>query len=184
MSLASKHTKVRESNLEPLRIVSMLMIIFHHYIMHGIILPCERNSDLAQSINFSDYEAILKSVNFGGYFGVNCFVLISGYFVIKREATFRQILILWGQVVFYTAVFFFVTIYVCDSYRNLLPIIGYSSVFALFFGKYWFDTTYVALCLISTYLNFLLTHLSEKDFRKFLFILFLTSFWYVPFWTT
>ena len=179
MSATNKIVKVRESNLELLRIVSMLMIIFHHYIMHGIILPCEGDPTLSQSINFSDYEAILKSVNFGGRFGINCFVLISGYFMIKQAANLRKILILWVQVVFYTVVLFFVTIYACDSYRESLPIIGYSSVFSLFFplffGKYWFITTYVALCLISPYLNLLLTRFSKKDFQKYLFILLLCS---------
>lgn len=182
MSASNKHIKVRESNLELLRIVSMLMIVFHHYIMHGIILPCEGNPALSQAVNYSGFEAILKSVNFGGTFGINCFVLISGYFMIKQATHIRKLFILWGQVVFYTVVLFFVTIYACDAYRESLPTIGFSSVFALFFplffGKYWFITTYVALCILSPYLNLLLTRLSEKDFRKVLVVLLLASLYF------
>lgn len=171
----------RESNLELLRIVSMLMIIFHHYIMHGIILPCEKDSLLAQSINFYQWENILKSVNFGGSVGVNCFVLISGYFMIKRAASIRKIIILWGTVVFYTVTLFLLTMVACDAYRDSLPIPGISTVFSLlfpcFFERYWFITTYVALCLLSPYLNMLLTHLAEKDFRRLLFVLVFAAFY-------
>ena len=65
--------KIRNSNFEILRILSMFMIICFHCSFHG---------------KFSDGEGnrlIINFFNMFGELGVNCFVLISGYFYDKTR---------------------------------------------------------------------------------------------------
>ena len=61
--------KIRNSNIELLRIISILMIIAGHYYVHG---------------GFSDVspfnECVLKIFGGCAKIGVACFVLITGYF--------------------------------------------------------------------------------------------------------
>ena len=63
--------KDRNSSFELLRIISMLLIVAHHFVVHG-------NFDLISS--FSKNVFFLQSLSMFGKFGVNLFVLISGYF--------------------------------------------------------------------------------------------------------
>lgn len=96
-SIVSKH---RESNLELFRILTMLLIVTHHYVVLSG-LPDEIMAD----------PLSLKSIYlyiFGawGKIGINCFVLITGYFMCTSRITLRKFVKLVGEVEFYS-----VTIY-------------------------------------------------------------------------
>ena len=79
--------KVRSSNLELFRIISMLLIIAHHYVV---------NSGLSASDGPLYTEAL--SVNsvimflFGawGKTGINCFLMITGYFMCTSQITAKN----------------------------------------------------------------------------------------------
>ena len=80
----------RQSNFEFLRILAIIMIIFHHIAVHG---------------NFSNPDVtsylFIVLMQMGGKIGVNIFILISGYFLIKSEKIkIKKILKLWGQMFF------------------------------------------------------------------------------------
>ena len=96
----------RQSNFELLRIVAMVMIIFHHFAYHGGFVW-----DFSTiTIEHLWYNLIIM----GGKIGVNIFVLISGYFLIlnkdKIVNLFRKMLKLWGQIFFYSLLFFASTV--------------------------------------------------------------------------
>lgn len=64
----------RDSNMELLRIVCMLFILMHHFIVHVFcpeLVVCDGN--------LGWYRAVGIVVNGFIYVGVNCFILISGY---------------------------------------------------------------------------------------------------------
>ena len=65
------NNKLRNSSFELLRITSMLLIVAHHFVVHG-------KFDLTAS--FSKNIFFLQSLSMFGKLGVNLFVLISGYF--------------------------------------------------------------------------------------------------------
>ena len=94
---------LRSTSIELLRIISMVMIVFHHFAIHGGF----------------QWDSLLLSVpyfwcNFismGGKIGVDVFVLISGYFLVTDEGpifNFKKILKYWGQVFFYSIVIYII----------------------------------------------------------------------------
>ena len=75
----NRQTVTRQSNFELLRIVAMVMIVFHHFAVHGGF-----NFD---STTLSIPRFWFNFIIMGGKTGVNIFVLISGYFLIQSKST-------------------------------------------------------------------------------------------------
>lgn len=73
----------RNLQIEYLRVLSMLMIVFHHYFIYGV---AER---LSQDIWFYDLAEFLGSF---GKMGVILFVLISGYFAKPGPLKWKKLL--------------------------------------------------------------------------------------------
>ncbi|KAA9302211.1 acyltransferase family protein [Aerococcus sanguinicola] len=73
-----KHSPIkRQTNIELLRIISIIMIIFHHFAVHGGF----NWEATAITIPHFWYNFIV----IGGKVGVNIFILISGYFLITKQ---------------------------------------------------------------------------------------------------
>lgn len=91
-------TKLRNSNLELYRIITMLAIVAHHYLVNsgltGVITVCEFNSRNLFFLLFGMW----------GKTGINCFVLITGYFMCTSQITLRKFLKLMLQIEFYALV--------------------------------------------------------------------------------
>lgn len=88
-------TKVRDSNLELYRIIVMLLIVAHHYVVNSDLLPIMGQNPMNKSSIF------LYLVGMWGKTGINCFVLITGYFMCKSHITARKFLKLLLEVEFY-----------------------------------------------------------------------------------
>lgn len=69
----SRGEGVRNSNIELFRILSMLMIVAHHYV---VSLGISTILDVKSVIEIKDYFLLL--FGWGGKTGINCFVLITG----------------------------------------------------------------------------------------------------------
>lgn len=73
----------RLSNFELLRIVTIFMIIMHHFCIHGIILNgWEIGISTLNHIN----NFILLFFYFGGQIGINIFLLLTGFFLINHKS--------------------------------------------------------------------------------------------------
>ena len=85
----------RKSNLELLRIISMILIVMSH---------CDEIFGLSNlySQTLGIGKIINDWLNMGGQIGVGCFLLISGYFMIEQRVTLKKIMRIGGQVWFYT----------------------------------------------------------------------------------
>lgn len=159
---------MRNSNLELLRIISMLLIVAHHYSVHGFYRP-----DLYYSIN----KYIVDFLTVGGKIGVNCFILISGYFMVNSKITIKKLLKLDGQVVFYSIgiIILFSTILTPVEYISIKNII--KAIFPIIFNQYWFVTNYIILMILSPWLNIFIKFISKEDYLKLICLLtFLWSF--------
>ncbi len=143
--------KKRESNFELLRIVAMLMIIFHHFAFHG-------------DFNFESTGITISRLwyNFifmGGKVGVNIFVLISGYFLILSKGfDCKKMFKLVGQIFVYSILFFDTS---GSTIANFFPIL---------FSKWWFASTYFVLYLIHPFLNMFLNSLDKRAFQNMLLV--------------
>ena len=85
----------RDSNFELFRIVLMLLIVSHHYVV---------NSGISQLYDFNNITGnmiFLQLFGFAGKIGINCFVFITGYFMIKSQFKFEKLLKLYLEIKFY-----------------------------------------------------------------------------------
>lgn len=86
---ASKNYQVRKSNLELFRIITMLFIIAHHYVVNSGLSSLDGP---IYSNPFSLKSIFLLLFGAWGKTGINCFVLITGYFMCKSKITSKKIL--------------------------------------------------------------------------------------------
>lgn len=154
--------KKRESKYELLRIISMLLIIAHHFSVHGgFKYP---NNTLAVN---SVFTQILLS---GGKLGVNIFVLISGYFLSKSKIKVKRIICLCLQILFYSLVIFGVFTIAGLQPFSIKELI--KNIFPISYNLWWFASTYIALYLLSPFINKVISVLSKKQYRLLLIIMF------------
>lgn len=138
---ADQGVPVRSSNIELLRILSMLMIILFHFSVHG---TWPEGGPLASDV-------AVETLSFGGKLGVNCFVLITGYFMVKSRLKLGSLLRIVFETWFYSFAILFLFLAVQPDLvteaklrKAVLPVIS---------GEYWFITCYLALMVISPLLN-------------------------------
>ena len=174
--MQSKKTMYRNSSIELLRIISMVMIMFHHFAYHGNF---EWNYNEI-TIPHLWYNFILM----GGKVGVNIFVLISGFFLIENtERLFqpKKLLKFWGQVVFYSITTYFLSIVLQINNFDIKQII--KICFPITYPGWWFASTYFMLYLIHPFLNKLL-HDLNKNVYQYLILLLVFCWSIIPTLTT
>ena len=153
------NTIKRDSNFELLRIICMVMIIMGH------ISGAHRGIMDFQNLSYWVDFLIMPFV----CVAVNSFVLISGYWGIKFNL--RKLLKLNLQTFFYSVVILLFSIFIgWHMFSNTKDIGFFIPVFS---RKYWFITTYYALCLLSPILNLFSTRLSKKEYQATLLLGFL-----------
>lgn len=164
--------KDRNSSIELLRIIAMVMIVFHHFAIHGGF--SFSSTDI--SINHFWYNFILM----GGKLGVDIFVLISGYFLVKDgrvEFNLKHIFKFIGQVLFYSLIAFLIFAILGNVSFNL-DIIK-KTFFPIIYGKWWFASVYFILYLLHPFINKILVNLNKNEYKILIGIL-LVCFSIIP----
>ncbi len=151
--------KIRNSNFELMRIVSMFLIVIWHIIIHGGVLE---NSHGTTHFVLSIILAICVV-------HVNSFILVTGYFQCKSRLKFSKLIQLNNSIWFYTVsiVLFFIVVKKTDFssidlVKTFLPIS---------YNDYWFLTDYLILYLISPILNTVINNIDEKKFKRIIVLL-------------
>ena len=105
-------TKQRDSNLELFRIITMLLIVAHHYVVNSVLMEVIRGGVQQYGITAKSIFYLL----FGawGKTGINCFVLITGYFMCRSQITKKKFIKLLIQIYFYKIVIYFLSFYFLD----------------------------------------------------------------------
>ena len=147
--------KVRNSNLELLRIISIIMIIAHHYAVHGF-------GEVAYSFN----KNVLEILHSGGKLGVDIFVLISGYYMINSKFTLNKFLKLASEVFTYS-IAFFLFFYIFGPRVKL----DLSIAMPITQNSFWFITCYVLLMLLTPFLNKACKNMSQKQHLSLIAVL-------------
>ena len=161
-----RESKPRESNLELFRIITMLLIVAHHYVVNSGLMAAEG----PMKANPQAWQTVFLWV-FGGWgkLGINCFVLITGYFMCKSRITAKKYAKLLFEVEFYRIVFYLLfavtgrvqfSVFGFLSAINPFPSIaqGFTSCFLLFY-------------LLMPFLNILLHNMNEKQHAYLLLLL-------------
>lgn len=153
---------VRQSNIELLRIIAMIAIIAHHFVVHG---QFEFDTDV---VTFNSVWT--QFIRVGGKIGVNLFVLITGYFMYNtKKVKVDKILKLIIQILFYSLILFGIFgVYIpgevdrAELNRVMFPVI---------YSQWWFASTYVFLLMISPFLNKFILALNRKEHKRLLILL-------------
>ena len=152
--------KKGNSNIELLRIISMIMIILGHCNTYG-------NFDM-QNINGFFNKFIIGNTYLGNL-GVIIFIVTTGYFMIKKEIQLKKIILFELQVLFYS-----IGIYVLFSTVDLLNY-DLKELIKCFFPilteQYWFFSVYIIFYLFIPYINKLILSLTKKELNKYIFLL-------------
>ncbi|MEN6313220.1 MAG: acyltransferase family protein, partial [Clostridiaceae bacterium] len=104
--------------------------------------------------------------------GVNCFVLITGYFQIDKSfiKASKIIRILISMLSY--ALLFYVIAVAIGALPLTLKELG-KALLPFFIDRRWFIEVYIILILLSPFINIGLNNCNKKNFRKYLFIMFL-----------
>ena len=144
--------KVRQSNLELLRIISIFLIILMH--TRG-----PKGSELEMN------RLIGPIVNAIGNIGVTCFIMISGFFGVRMKP-YKFIEICYLTTLYALMVYFF------NSKNVDVNIL--SKVFVIPMYKNWFISCYLILMLLAPYIDLFCNELSKSNFLRLILILFVT----------
>ena len=167
-------SQVRNSNIELLRIISMLLIVAYHYACHGYNLV--KFDDL-----FNQHvEGILL---LGGKLGVSCFILISGYFMVRTKITLYKLVKLIAQVWFYSVGIAALFLLVLRPAEPLGIKDFVMAVVPIGTGAYWFMTDYIVLMLISPVINLAIEKMDKTHHRNMI-ILFVVIWSVIPSFTS
>lgn len=136
----------RQSGIELLRIIAMLMIIAHHFSIHGIFNSWTYNSSLLEVFN-SYWSVLLYSF---GKVGVDIFIIIMGYFNISKDFKFSKALDIYLKTIFYAFIIYIGAL-----------VIG-KQVDFIHSCRYWFIQSYLILYLLTPLLNKLILSMPKK----------------------
>lgn len=148
-------TKERDSNLELFRIIMMLSIVAHHYVV---------NSGLMGVLVEPPYEwrhYFLYLFGMWGKIGINCFVLITGYFMCKSDITIRKFLKLFLEVLFYKIVCY--AAFVLTNYEPISLKGLYYAFNPISSIKDGFTSCFLVYYLLIPFLNVLVRNLSRRQ---------------------
>jgi len=148
----------RQSNLELFRIVAMLLIVAHHYVVNSGLLA---GDGPVYADVFSKRSTFLLIFGAFGKTGINCFLLITGYFMCKSDISVEKYIKLYGEIIFYRLIIGFAFI-----------IAGYESFSVLWLVKLLmpfnklesnFTGCFMAFYLCIPFLNVLIRNITEMQ---------------------
>lgn len=157
--------KERDSNMELLRIVAMLLIMVVHANFRALPKPD------AVAIAANPSSAFLQFLSEGfSIVGVNVFVMLSGWYAIRpRVVRFAELLF---QLLFFGLLCFGVEYAVSGQ----LPPNAVLTVLILDPRAYWFVKAYIGLYLFAPVLNAFVGHATRQQFGRVLMALFAFMF--------
>lgn len=158
----------RLSNIELLRIIAMLMIMFCH-------LCCATGSPNKNDFtNQTFFSLIRTSIEYISIVGVNVFVLISGWFGITFK--WKRLSELYFQIVFFSLLMLIWGLSV--NKNSSISLGGLIGMLTMGNNDYWFLKVYVMLYIISPILNAYIENASQKSFKTILIAMAVFLFYY------
>lgn len=157
----NKHDRIaqRESGIELFRIVLMLVIVSHHYVVNsGLSTLIIESAALTPNIIF------LLLFGWGGKTAINCFVLITGYFMCKSNTTMKKFMKLLLQIEFYKIIIYL--IFLLTGYENFSINGLLKSIMPFYLIGSGFTSSYLIFFLFIPFLNILIHGMDKKTHLK------------------
>lgn len=170
LSHSISKVKRRESNLELLRIISMMLVMLVHYIQISVV---HTKADLISNPIRAISELELHSI---AEICVHCFILISGYFGIRWR--FKSFAGLIFQLVFWAILGYYIYEYLLEPFIGIEKDVTLRAFISSLFESYrgrWFVSAYVTLYILSPLINSFVEKVSEKKLLTFIGVFYLYS---------
>ncbi len=151
----NKTEKLRNPNIDFIRVFGMLAIVIHHILWHGKIL-----------IKYSQYKS-LQLLNIKCMWHVSSFGVISGLVGIKSHK-YSNLLYLWFQSVFYSIILYIIY---NDSKNYSFDELLNNCIFIVMNKKYWYLTAYFGIYPFLPFINSGISSLSRIDVKKSLYFM-------------
>lgn len=167
----AKAIRPRNSNLELYRIIVMLLIVAHHYVVNsGLIQAIQESNDFLNS-------SVMLVFGAWGKTGINCFVLITGYFMCTSVFSPGKLVKLYLQITLYGLIIYGIF---CITGHETFSVIGILKTF-------WpvrsisddFVSCFLLFYLFIPILNILVKSM-DKRMHKYLVILLVSAFSILP----
>ena len=151
----TSEVKHRESNIELFRIIMMLLIVAHHYVVNSGVL----DAIIMPPYTWKHY--FLYVFGMWGKIGINCFVLITGYFMCKSDITIRKFLKLLLEVLFYNIAIY--TIFAISRYEPFSMKGILSAINPIGSIADSFTSCFLIYYLLIPFLNAMVNHITRKQ---------------------
>lgn len=153
----------RNSGLDLLRVLSMLMIVTLHYLAKGGVLW----NTTEWTLNWF----LIWIIEAFCYTSVNCYVLISAYFLSASERKFNRKKLLELLVTMWVysigiSVILAITGKTSFSIKDII-----CCLFPFVSKSYWFMNVYILLYILHPYLNKLIAQMDQKEYWRLLVVL-------------
>lgn len=158
----------RHSNIELLRIVSMIMVVMLHFNNHGyntglLILSDEISSQYLFGHLIESFCII----------AVHCFVLISGYCGIRFKV--KSLFNLYLDCFFAGMIGYLLWVLLSPEAKLGVSVLG--RLFAFSHNHWWFITTYLGLYFLSPTLNYAMNLVSKREGTVIVLLFLLYCLW-------
>ena len=154
----------RESNLDLMRLVCMLMVVTLHYFGEG---------GLNSSASTSTFNALVGSIMVVVCRGaVNCFYINSGYFfkaTVDIINSWKSTFELYKQILFYSIVVCVVSVLLGISKLTMGAVVR--AFFPILGNQWWFATVFLLISLLRPFLQKMVCGLRDKEVIFLLFFL-------------
>lgn len=170
MDVIKQMPKLRQSNFELLRIVSMMLVLLCHYVPTrelGIIT----SSSFALVDGWSENLIVLANLGMRSLsiVCVHCFILISGWFGIKFKI--KSLTNLLFQMLFWCIACIAIAIIITG---DLSPLPSVKTFFStIVYG--WFPESYLILFFVSPILNAFINSCNEKELGRYIIYFYILS---------
>ena len=156
--------KTRKSNIELLRIICMMMIIAHHYVVHGgaIAIP-----------EHTTNRTIALTILPAGKICFNCFVAISSWFLVNSKFKAEKFLKVWLQVLFYNLAILGVAQIIDTNGISYKQWIG--AFFSIIGNSHGYAAAYLAFYLTIPFLTMVKDKIKKKQLLLLIFVLAITQ---------
>lgn len=155
----------RSSNLELYRIICMIMIVAHHYVvcsgLTGANGPMVSNPNSINSI-------YLRLFGMWGKTGINCFLMITGYFMCTSKITIKKFLKLLLQIYFYKLLLF--VVFFASGYEALTVKSAIILIMPFWSITNIFPNCFIVFYLAIPFLNILVQNLSKRQHQLLLLL--------------
>lgn len=161
-----KSSQPRNSNLELYRIILIILIIAHHYVVNSGLM------EIAYYDGFNLRSVFILILGAWGKIGINCFLLITGYYMCKSKITLLKFIKLLAEVVFYNTVIY--AIFVAFQYVPLNWESALNAITPIKSITTDFVSCYLIFYLCIPFLNILIQNLTKRQHLALLGILLFT----------